>query len=67
MRGMQLAALFMLGVEHAVFANDVAGMPIPTTLFHPWNFFDGKLFHYKLMKAKSGVSLEELCEDNVSA
>ena len=64
-RGVQLAAMFMHGVEHAVFVNDVAGSPLPLSLFCPWMFFDGKLFQYKLLKSSTAsASLQQLC-DNV--
>jgi len=66
-RGVQLAALFMHGVEHAVFVNDVAGSPLPLSLFCPWMFFDGKLFQYKLLKSTTPAvaSLRQLCDDSV--
>jgi len=63
-RSIQLAAMFMHGVEHAVFVNDVAGSPLPLSLFCPWMFFDGKLFQYKLLKSTTTASLQQLC-DNV--
>lgn len=44
-RGVQLASLFMQGVEHALFANDACGAPVPWLACCPWLFFDGKLFH----------------------
>lgn len=61
-RGVQLAALFMRGVETAIFANDACGAPIPWDLCCPWLFFDGKLFQYKLHKAMTCSSLKELCD-----
>jgi len=65
-RGVQLAALFMHGVEHAVFVNDIAGSPLPLNLFCPWMFFDGKLFQYKLLKSTAAAtSLRQLCGDSV--
>ena len=65
-RGVQLAALLMRGVEAAIFANDACGAPLPWTMTCPWNFFDGKLFHYKLLKANNNCSLVELCDGHVS-
>ena len=44
-RGVQLANLFMQGVETALFANDGCGAPVPWLMCCPWLFFDGKLFH----------------------
>jgi len=65
-RGVQLAALVMHGVDHAVFVNDVAGSPLPLSLCCPWLFFDGKLFQYKLLKSTTAsVSLRQLCADSV--
>ncbi|XP_072181724.1 constitutive coactivator of PPAR-gamma-like protein 1 homolog isoform X1 [Diadema setosum] len=61
-RGVQLAALFMRGVEMAIFANDACGAPIPWDLCCPWLYFDGKLFQYKLHKAMTCSSLKELCD-----
>lgn len=65
-RGVQLAALFMAGVETAVFANDVCGSPIPWNVCAPWHFFDGKLFHYKLLKANENLPLIDICDGQVT-
>lgn len=67
LRGVQLATIFMQGVEVAAFANDACGAPIPYELVCPWNYFDGKLFHSKLLKAMESVSLLELCDGKVSS
>ncbi|KAL8620412.1 hypothetical protein ACOMHN_055493 [Nucella lapillus] len=61
-RGVQLASLFMSGVETALLANDVCGAPIPAAVCSPWLFFDGKLFHHKLLRANSNTSLVDLCD-----
>ncbi|KAH0630106.1 hypothetical protein JD844_012744 [Phrynosoma platyrhinos] len=50
-RGIQLSALFMSGVDMALFANDACGQPIPWEHCCPWMYFDGKLFQTKLIKA----------------
>ena len=65
-RGVELAALFMCGVETVLFVNDVCGAPIPIEMCHLWNFFDGKLFHYKMLKATSGLQTIDVCDGNVS-
>ena len=65
LRAVQLAATFMRGVEAAEFANDACGSPVPWELVCPWNFFDGKLFHSKLLLAISDASLIELCDRKV--
>lgn len=64
-RGLSLGALFMQGVEMASFANDACGSPIPWQLTCPWEFFDGKIFHLKLIKASTGRPLLEVCDGEV--
>lgn len=60
-RGVQLATMFMQGVEMALLANDACGAPIPYLMCSPWLYFDGKLFHSILSKAEHVKSLQELC------
>ncbi|XP_065201519.1 constitutive coactivator of PPAR-gamma-like protein 1 homolog isoform X3 [Planococcus citri] len=64
-RGVQLAALFMKGVEMAMLVNDACGAPIPWLMCCPWLFFDGRLFHYMFVKATSVKNLHELCDNRV--
>lgn len=67
LRGVQLATIFMRGVECAIFANDACGSPIPWDLVCPWNYFDGKLFQSKLNLATSeSTMLLDLCDGNSS-
>ena len=67
-RGIQLAALFMSGVDTALFANDACGQPVPWEHCCPWIYFDGKLFQSTLIKAgRERVSLVELCDGQVPA
>ncbi|XP_043934065.1 constitutive coactivator of PPAR-gamma-like protein 1 isoform X2 [Protopterus annectens] len=62
-RGIQLSALFMSGVDMALFANDACGQPIPWEHCCPWMYFDGKLFQSKYIKAnREKVSLLDLCD-----
>eukprot|EP00062_Callorhinchus_milii_P017646 gi/632970255/ref/XP_007901547.1/ PREDICTED: constitutive coactivator of PPAR-gamma-like protein 1 [Callorhinchus milii] len=62
-RGIQLAALFMSGVDMALFANDACGQPIPWEHCCPWMYFDGKLFQSKLIKvSREKVPLIDLCD-----
>jgi len=61
-RGVQLATLFMEGVEMALLANDACGAPVPFLMCCPWLFFDGKLFHSKLRHAVSASNLLEMCD-----
>ncbi len=65
-RGVQLASLFMSGVDTALFVNDVCGQPLPWDHCCPWGFFDGKLFQSKLAKAtRDRASLLDMCEGQV--
>lgn len=64
-RGVALAGLFMSGVEVAQFANDVCGAPVPWNVMCPWQFFDGKLFHFKLLKANNNTPLIDMCDGQV--
>ncbi|XP_066526724.1 constitutive coactivator of PPAR-gamma-like protein 1 isoform X2 [Hoplias malabaricus] len=62
-RGVQLAALFMSGVDMALFANDVCGQPIPWEHCCPWMYFDGKLLQSKLIRAtRDKAPLIDLCD-----
>ncbi|XP_041047742.1 constitutive coactivator of PPAR-gamma-like protein 1 homolog isoform X1 [Carcharodon carcharias] len=62
-RGIQLGALFMSGVDMALFANDACGQPIPWEHCCPWMYFDGKLFQSKLIKvSREKVPLIDLCD-----
>ena len=55
-------------VSHASFANDICGQPLPPAYVNPWNFFDGKLFQYKLeMVSRPGATLFDLCGENGEA
>ena len=46
----------------ALMANDACGAPLPSQMCLPWLFFDGKLFHSKLLKACRARNLAELCD-----
>uniref|UniRef100_G3P8N7 Family with sequence similarity 120C n=1 Tax=Gasterosteus aculeatus aculeatus TaxID=481459 RepID=G3P8N7_GASAC len=62
-RGVQLASLFMAGVDTALFINDVCGQPLPWEHCCPWGFFDGKLFQSKLSRAaRDRSALLDMCE-----
>ncbi|TMS18881.1 constitutive coactivator of PPAR-gamma-like protein 1 homolog isoform X1 [Larimichthys crocea] len=62
-RGVQLAALFMSGVDMALFANDACGQPIPWEHCCPWMYFDGKLLQSKLIRAnREKTQLIDLCD-----
>ncbi|XP_070701950.1 constitutive coactivator of PPAR-gamma-like protein 1 homolog [Pempheris klunzingeri] len=62
-RGVQLAALFMSGVDMALFANDACGQPIPWEHCCPWMYFDGKLLQSKLIRAnREKAQLIDLCD-----
>lgn len=67
-RGVQLAALFMSGVDMALFANDACGQPIPWEHCCPWMYFDGKLLQSKLMRAnREKAQLIDLCDCQVAS
>ncbi|XP_070758868.1 constitutive coactivator of PPAR-gamma-like protein 1 homolog isoform X3 [Enoplosus armatus] len=62
-RGIQLAALFMSGVDMALFANDACGQPIPWEHCCPWMYFDGKLLQSKLIRVnREKAQLIDLCD-----
>ncbi|KAG7260839.1 hypothetical protein CRUP_000601 [Coryphaenoides rupestris] len=62
-RGVQLGALFMTGVDMALFANDACGQPVPWENCCPWMYFDGKLFQSKLTRAsRDKAQLLDLCD-----
>lgn len=66
-RGIQLSALFMSGVDMALFANDACGQPVPWEHCCPWVYFDGRLFQSKLLKAsRERAPLLDLCDGQVS-
>ena len=64
-RCIQLASIFMSGIENAIIANDACGSPVPWEFCCPWNFFDGKLFHTKWLQATMNFSVIDLCEGKV--
>ena len=64
-RCVQLASIFMSGIENAILANDACGSPVPWEFCCPWNFFDGKLFHSKWLQAMMNVNSTELCDGKV--
>ncbi|XP_068598678.1 constitutive coactivator of PPAR-gamma-like protein 1 [Brachionichthys hirsutus] len=65
-RGVQLAALFMSGVDMALFANDACGQPVPWEHCCPWMYFDGKLLQSKLIRAnRENAQLIDLCDGQV--
>jgi hypothetical protein len=64
-RGVQLAALFMQGVEMALLANDACGAPLPWLMCCPWLYFDGKLFHHTLNRSAHSKNILEVCENHI--
>ncbi|XP_045475260.1 constitutive coactivator of PPAR-gamma-like protein 1 isoform X2 [Harmonia axyridis] len=64
-RGVQLATLFMQGVEYAILANDACGAPLPWLMCCPWLYFDGKLFHHILARSAHSKNILELCESHI--
>lgn len=64
-RGVQLAAMLMTGIDAALLANDACGAPVWWPFASPWMFFDGKLFQQKLSKANAVKNLVQLCDNQV--
>uniref|UniRef100_A0A1B6BZX8 Constitutive coactivator of PPAR-gamma-like protein 1 homolog n=1 Tax=Clastoptera arizonana TaxID=38151 RepID=A0A1B6BZX8_9HEMI len=64
-RGVQLATLFMQGVETALLVNDACGAPVPWLMCCPWLFFDGKLFHHQLARTATVKNIMELCDHRI--
>lgn len=64
-RGVQLAALFMKGVDMAILANDACGAPLPWLMCCPWLYFDGKLFHYTLARSSHAKNILEVCDNYI--
>lgn len=64
-RGVQLAAMFMQGVEMTLLANDACGAPLPWLMCCPWLYFDGKLFHHTLSRSTHAKNLLVLCENHI--
>ncbi|KAL1494718.1 hypothetical protein ABEB36_010269 [Hypothenemus hampei] len=64
-RGVQLAALFMKGVDMAILANDACGAPLPWLMCCPWLYFDGKLFHYTLARSTQAKNILEVCDNYI--
>uniref|UniRef100_A0A6P7H1M3 Constitutive coactivator of PPAR-gamma-like protein 1 homolog isoform X1 n=1 Tax=Diabrotica virgifera virgifera TaxID=50390 RepID=A0A6P7H1M3_DIAVI len=64
-RGVQLAALFMKGVDMALIANDTCGAPLPWLMCCPWLYFDGKLFHYTLTRSAHAKNILEVCDNYI--
>ncbi|XP_066157266.1 constitutive coactivator of PPAR-gamma-like protein 1 homolog isoform X2 [Euwallacea fornicatus] len=64
-RGVQLAALFMKGVDMAILANDACGAPLPWLMCCPWLYFDGKLFHYTLARSGHAKNILEVCDNYI--
>ncbi|MEQ2176892.1 hypothetical protein GOODEAATRI_032849, partial [Goodea atripinnis] len=66
--GVQLAALFMSGVDMALFANDACGQPVPWEHCCSWMYFDGKVLQSKLIQAsREKAQLIDLCDGQVAS
>ncbi|XP_033112826.1 constitutive coactivator of peroxisome proliferator-activated receptor gamma-like [Anneissia japonica] len=64
-RAVHLATLFMRGISTLKLANSTCNAPIKKDAFHPWRFFDGKLFHKMYLMADEGAPLNVLCNREV--
>ena len=64
-RGVALSSMFLRCVEHAAFANDICGQPLPPDFVNPWHYFDGKLFQQKLSQSqRPGANLLNICNED---
>ncbi|KAI8488265.1 hypothetical protein Bbelb_341140, partial [Branchiostoma belcheri] len=59
-RGVQIAALFMRGVETAMFANEACGAPVVWELTCPWLFFDGKTVPHQTTEMDQVAKVERM-------
>ncbi|CAH1267457.1 FAM120B [Branchiostoma lanceolatum] len=66
-RPVHLAAVFLKGVSYALLADCACGWPITVQDGMPWNYFDGKLFHYKYLMAQGGADVRALCDHDDTA
>ncbi|CAF0734335.1 unnamed protein product [Didymodactylos carnosus] len=68
-RPVQLAQLFVRGIETAQFANDVCGAPLHPRYCTIWRYFNGKLFHQKYIQATYHCQTYDLmmilCDGNI--
>ncbi|GFR22959.1 constitutive coactivator of peroxisome proliferator-activated receptor gamma [Trichonephila clavata] len=58
-----LCTLFLCGVSTMFFVLSTCGSPIPVIHIMPWRYFDGKLFHHLLNKARVKPSVREFCKN----
>lgn len=58
-----LCTLFLCGVSTIFLVLSSCGSPIPLIHIMPWRYFDGKLFHHLLNKARVKPSVNELCKN----
>ncbi|CAL1292478.1 unnamed protein product [Larinioides sclopetarius] len=58
-----LATLFINGISAVLMALETCGLPSPYKYTLPWQFFDGKLFHFLYNKAKRHPRVRVLCND----
>ncbi|GFR22956.1 constitutive coactivator of peroxisome proliferator-activated receptor gamma, partial [Trichonephila clavata] len=58
-----LCTLFLCGVSTMFLVSSTCGSPIPIIHIMPWRYFDGKLFHHLLNKARIKPSVNELCKN----
>ncbi|GFS56084.1 constitutive coactivator of peroxisome proliferator-activated receptor gamma [Trichonephila inaurata madagascariensis] len=61
-----LCTLFLCGVSTMFLVLSTCGSPIPVIHIMPWRYFDGKLFHHLLNKARIKPSVNELCKNQRS-
>ncbi|CAL1292477.1 unnamed protein product [Larinioides sclopetarius] len=58
-----LSTLFINGIEPVLMALETCGFPSPYKYALPWQFFDGKLFHFLYNEAKRHPRVRVLCNN----
>ncbi|CAL1292476.1 unnamed protein product [Larinioides sclopetarius] len=58
-----LSTLFVSGIEAILMALETCGFPFPYKYVLPWQFFDGKRFHFLYKNAKKHPRNRILCND----
>ncbi|CAL1292481.1 unnamed protein product [Larinioides sclopetarius] len=58
-----ISTIFVAGIEAVLMALETCGFPSPYKYILPWQFFDGKLFHFLYNEAKKRPRVRVLCND----
>ncbi|XP_068082461.1 constitutive coactivator of peroxisome proliferator-activated receptor gamma [Anabrus simplex] len=55
LRCLNIAAMFLRGIQHVIFLANAVGLPVPDSELSPVNVFDGILFHKVYTDTKNGI------------